>query len=224
MDVENYESFVFRKFDRLSARNLLHLEARLAYLEHKLDQSDEEAALPSADNETQEALLRQNQIAVLEAPKKRALDVAYNQSYDGIKDELGHIKRRRPLLAGLADKDLLSQFLQDHWMFKRHLKTTKVTDDTEHIKENHVAWVAAGVSTIIAAILLLGAIVTLRLLTEENTRLGLIALFTVLFAASVGILTNARRAEIFAATAANAAVLVVFMSSDPGNCTCKLGG
>ena len=50
-------------------------------------------------------------------------------------------------------------------------------------------------------------------------------MFTTLFAASVGILTNARRAEVFGATAAYAAVLVVFVSSTGGggvggNCVC----
>jgi hypothetical protein len=46
----DYEVFIFRKFDRLSARNLLHLESRLAYLERKLDQADEQAE--RGDNET----------------------------------------------------------------------------------------------------------------------------------------------------------------------------
>ncbi|KAH6848244.1 hypothetical protein B0I37DRAFT_159582 [Chaetomium sp. MPI-CAGE-AT-0009] len=272
----DYESFIFRKFDRLSARNLLHLEGKLAYLEHKLDQADERAALPSADNESRrsiraweafeenaadparpehmhmklteqiqetlkeyQALLRQNQIAALEAPKNRAFDVAYNQFHEDVRDEFGHTKRRRPLFAGLAecrlgegnrrdlvavrrpaDKDLLSRFLQDHWIFK----TTRVTDESEHIKENHVAWVAAGISTLVAAILLLGAIVILRLLKEEKAQLGVIATLMVLFAGSVGILTNARRAEIFAATAAYTAVLVVFVSSNSVSCTCKPGG
>lgn len=44
----------------------------------------------------------------------------------------------------------------------------------------------------------------------------MIAAFTVLFAVSVGLLTNAKRVEIFAATAAYAAVLVVFVSGDLG--------
>ncbi|KAK4073087.1 hypothetical protein Purlil1_13136 [Purpureocillium lilacinum] len=122
----DYETFIFRRYDRLSARNLLHLESRLAYL---------------------------------------------------------------------ADKDLLSRFLQDHWMFK----TTRVTDETEYVDERHISWIAAGVSTVVATALLLGAIFLLRLLERETAQLGVIAVFTVLFAASVGALTNARRAEIFAA-------------------------
>ncbi len=49
--IPDYETFVFRKFDRLSARTLLHLESKLAYLEWKLDQADAQAAV-SPDNET----------------------------------------------------------------------------------------------------------------------------------------------------------------------------
>lgn len=36
------ESFIFRKFDRLSARNLLHLQSQLIALEEKLDRLDEQ--------------------------------------------------------------------------------------------------------------------------------------------------------------------------------------
>ena len=58
--------------------------------------------------------------------------------------------------------------------------------------------------------------------------LGLIAMFMVLFAASVAVLTNAKRSEVFAATAAYAAVLVVFasspLSSGGGGCSCPSGG
>jgi len=42
----------------------------------------------------------------------------------------------------------------------------------------------------------------------------MIAGFTVLFAASVGLLTNARTVEVFGGTAAYAAALVVFVGSD----------
>ena len=45
--------------------------------------------------------------------------------------------------------------------------------------------------------------------------MALIGNFTVIFAGSVGLLTSASRAEVFAATAAYAAVLVVFVSGNP---------
>lgn len=68
----------------------------------------------------------------------------------------------------------------------------------------------------LAAILLIGAILSLHIVTSSKTKLGLVAMYTLLFALSVALLTNARRAEVFAATAAYAAVLVVFMSRDLG--------
>ncbi|KAG7119406.1 hypothetical protein HYQ44_005232 [Verticillium longisporum] len=96
-------------------------------------------------------------------------------------------------------------------------KTTRLTEETEHIVESHITWVAGIFSTFIAALLLLGAIVALRLIKQQDVQLGVIAIFTILFSASVKVMTNARRAEIFGSTAAYAAVLVVFVSSSPSS-------
>jgi hypothetical protein len=63
---------------------------------------------------------------------------------------------------------------------------------------------------ILAAVLLFGAIYALYYVTNEQTKLGLIAVFTTAFAICVGLVTNARRSDVFAACAAYAAVLVVF--------------
>jgi hypothetical protein len=52
---------------------------------------------------------------------------------------------------------------------------------------------------------------------NEKKKLGIIGAFIVLFAGSVGLLTTAKRTEIFAATAAYAAVLVVFVSGNLGS-------
>ena len=62
----------------------------------------------------------------------------------------------------------------------------------------------AVISVILSAVLLIGAIVCLTAVSNQSTRirLGMIVLFTCLFAGVVGLLTNARRAEIFGSTAA----------------------
>jgi len=78
-------------------------------------------------------------------------------------------------------------------------------------------WAVAFISTVIAAILLIGAITSLYFVTNPGAKLGMISGFTILFAIGVGLLTNAKRSEIFAATAAYAAVLVVFVSGNLGN-------
>jgi len=44
------EGFIFRGFHRLSARNLLHLEAKLAFLEHRLEQTDTAAKLGDSES------------------------------------------------------------------------------------------------------------------------------------------------------------------------------
>jgi len=48
------------------------------------------------------------------------------------------------------------------------------------------------------------------------SQLGFLTMYTMLFALSVAFCTNARRVEVFAATAAYTAVLVVFVSGDLG--------
>ncbi|KPI34536.1 uncharacterized protein AB675_7415 [Cyphellophora attinorum] len=72
------------------------------------------------------------------------------------------------------------------------------------------------ITTLLAAILLFVPIYVLYNVSREKPGLvmGLIALFTILFALAIAFTTNARRAEIFGACAAYAAVLVVFVSGD----------
>jgi hypothetical protein len=65
-----------------------------------------------------------------------------------------------------------------------------------------------------ATLLLEAAIVALYLVTSDRVRFALIAVFISFFAKSISVLSNARRPEMFAATAAYAAVLVVFVSGD----------
>lgn len=120
------------------------------------------------------------------------------------------------------DQDLLSKTLRDHWrpLGKRQQGSA---DGDEYYLERHVARLVAVISSVVAAVLLIGAVVALHFIQKAGARLGMIACFTILFALSLGLLTNAKRAEIFAATAAYAAVLVVFVSGDLGNSQCTCG-
>lgn len=66
--------------------------------------------------------------------------------------------------------------------------------------------------------MLFGAMYNLYYVTDEEKRLALIAGYTVAFAVCVGLVTNERRSEVFAACAAYAAVLlVVFVSGNLGS-------
>lgn len=90
--------------------------------------------------------------------------------------------------------------------------------DIFYFSESRIQLASHIISMIFCAILLLRAMAVLSILNNRSwkMRLDMVALFTVLFAGVVGLLTNARRAEIFASSAAYAAVLVVYVSGTLG--------
>jgi predicted lysophospholipase L1 biosynthesis ABC-type transport system permease subunit len=74
------------------------------------------------------------------------------------------------------------------------------------------------VSAILCAVLLVGAMACLGAINQRSWKLsiGMVAVFIFMFAAFVALLTNAKRSEVFASTAAYAAVLVVYVGSGVG--------
>lgn len=85
-----------------------------------------------------------------------------------------------------------------------------------HYSLQRVRLVVSFITTLTAALLLFLPIYTLYHTSESRPALtlGLVALFTLLFAGAMVLMTKARPAEIFGACAAYAAVLVVFVSGD----------
>lgn len=73
-----------------------------------------------------------------------------------------------------------------------------------YFPERRIQRAGAIVSIILSAVLLIGAIVCLLLVSKQDVgiSIAMIVLFTCLFAGEVGLLTNARRAEMFGSTAA----------------------
>ncbi len=78
------------------------------------------------------------------------------------------------------------------------------SSDLFYFSDRRIQRAGAVISIFFCAILLVGAIVCLLVVSERSIglRVGMIVLFTCLFALVVGLLTNARRAEIFGSTAA----------------------
>lgn len=70
---------------------------------------------------------------------------------------------------------------------------------------------------LLAATLLFGAICNLYYVRRHKIKLGLIVLYTLGFALSISLISNARWAEVFGACAVYAAVLVVFVSGTLGD-------
>lgn len=106
-----------------------------------------------------------------------------------------------------VDTDRLNVFLQTHfgWFFRRKEdKDSESGGDLFYYSPRRIQTAGAVISIISSAVLLVGAIVCLLLTVDRSIhmRVGIIVLFTCLFALIVGLLTNARRAEIFGSTAA----------------------
>ena len=131
------------------------------------------------------------------------------------------------------DQDLLSRLLRDHWPFPAeviiHIPVDQTLTDSQqrlspheadrfrHFKDQRLSWVVTSMSVIIAAFLLACPIVVLYFVTTPHARLALVITFIVFFALGLSVTTSANRDAIFAATAAYAAVLVVFVSGDLAN-------
>jgi hypothetical protein len=71
-----------------------------------------------------------------------------------------------------------------------------------YIPEKRVARFVTIVSILITVVLLFVAILALYYIRSATTKLIMIGVFMLLFAASVGLFTTAKRSEVFAATAA----------------------
>ncbi|KAE8823021.1 hypothetical protein P3342_013584 [Pyrenophora teres f. teres] len=270
------EALVFRKFGRLAARNILHLQCNMIQLEKDIDQLDERIR-QSADIDTVRSLKRwetlmeracvvdslesqlvakltqlqhllkeyydiltlRAQIARLHRPSDRLVDAyRYFLKGSGIKDLNGSPMdllsgRAKDFLSGASgpsnlpdqsdlvalekppDYDFLSRTLRDYW-FSKKKPSDERPDDTLLYEDKNIVRFVAVLSMLLAATLLVGAVVSLYFVENEKVKLALIAIYTALFAASVKSCTDAKRAEVFAATAAYAAVLVVFVSGDLG--------
>lgn len=138
------------------------------------------------------------------------LPIISGRAKDFLRDREDLVALKKP-----AEEDVLSRLLQDHWVFQRRA-TTDPLDRTTVFTGHKVVLAVAGISMFVAAVLMVVAIASLYVVSSQTVRLGMIAVYTLLFSISLAFLTNAKRTEIYASTAAYAAVLVVFVSGNLG--------
>ena len=94
------------------------------------------------------------------------------------------------------------------------------SDDLRQVKQYEGRWLArlaTACSIAIATTLLIASILLLYFFRGPDVRLALVIGFIILFAIGVSISTAATRDSVFAATAAYAAVLIVFVSGNLGD-------
>ncbi|ERF75969.1 hypothetical protein EPUS_01335 [Endocarpon pusillum Z07020] len=179
------------------------------------------------------AILQQKELVKLDAPSSLALSA--------IKDWMESPRMGWVYLLG-PDKDLwrkadvyelLALKRKEHddllslWMIKfvrawlhpmigRHFKRDKSAQFMERsiLTQDAILRITSVIALALSSILPLCSILILNTVHKVSVRLGIVAVFTVLFSLSLGLVTGARRVEIFAAAAAYAAVQVVFIAGD----------
>lgn len=84
----------------------------------------------------------------------------------------------------------------------RPTRPTSWGQDLYYYQEETISTIVAVLVIVIASAFLVGAMASLYYVSSIGAILGIVAAFTVVFAGVLGLLTNAKRAEVFAATAA----------------------
>ncbi|KAE9366532.1 hypothetical protein N431DRAFT_495012 [Stipitochalara longipes BDJ] len=143
--------------------------------------------------------------------------------------EAAHQKDLAILSDSHGEDDMFTEFingplLKFYHRFRQHSKTPVSRDlenpavaenrsDWHHYDDRKIETVTNALGTMFSSLAPLISIVVLSFVSSLRIRLGLVCVFTFLFAGCLAIATKARRVEIFAATAAFASVQVVFIGS-----------
>lgn len=109
------------------------------------------------------------------------------------------------------NKEVFSHFLVNKFgfLFLPSMERQKVLGV---FPDHRIRRITRVVAVVMSSILPILSIVILYFVQSINIRIGLIIIFSVLFSAVIALVSDARNAEVMAATAAYAAVLVVFVS------------
>lgn len=170
-------------------------------------------------------LIAQKQVTELSSPKPRVWSVYSNwfrskKPFIGVCGEMVENRNEGDFVAvgAVGEHDFLTHLVERVTSTFVAFRQRSLTESAPaYYASQTVTRIITSVSIIGATLLLEAAIVTLYLVTNDRIRFVLIAIFISLFGAAISLLSNARRAEMFAATAAYAAVLVVFVSGDLGS-------
>ncbi|KAK5217409.1 hypothetical protein LTR72_009526 [Exophiala xenobiotica] len=270
------DATIFRRFETLSARNLLYLQSEMAELEAlqaRYDKEDAEEAskegsgwstirscgkdwnafereansptpstrdhfkkrmelvltIRSKLKEYREALLMESAILSLRRPSRQAHDAfirTFWNERDGQRIEPALIgrsenlydQREELLTLKRGHEDRLTYFLRRYCSrLFRIRRYDSSSSNVEYFSARRISTAVNVITVLLAAALLFGAIYNLYYVRRNQIKLGLIAVYTLAFALSISLISNARRAEVFGACAAYAAVLVVFVSGNLGS-------
>ena len=175
-----------------------------------------------------EALQAQAWLQSLERPTKRvregmrsqlAWDIVLRTSISDFDAEYLESKYSQDTisLTPSPTRDAFSRFIANHLTW--HLMSSKEKQEARRtgsyvFSDDRIRRTTRIVAVVLASILPVLSIVFLYYVHPTNIRIGLIIVFSTLFSAVVALVSDARNVEVMAATAAYAAVLVVFVSGN----------
>ena len=111
------------------------------------------------------------------------------------------------------NKEVFSRFLVDRFGVY-FLSSSEKGKIIGVFSDHHIRRITRVVAVVLSSILPILSIVILYLVHSTNIHIGLIVIFSSVFSGVVALVSDARNVEIIAATAAYAAVLVVFVSGN----------
>ncbi|KAH8655983.1 hypothetical protein BGZ60DRAFT_435101 [Tricladium varicosporioides] len=205
---------VFRRFGTLRARSLLYKQDELVEMEAQLNELDaaerRQVYLSSRrrdSNDERKNLVHLIDKALIEYVASETQYLNYTEDFMN-----GMEQRESDTLASIVESAMynlgLKKLFQDKY-------TQQLTNDKNVIiwSNQRVHAVSRLLVIILNIILLVVPIVLLYLFERTALRFSIIIVFMMLFLCALSLCTRARNLEIFAATAAYAAVLVVFVSN-----------
>ncbi|EDN91968.1 predicted protein [Sclerotinia sclerotiorum 1980 UF-70] len=212
---------IYRRFSTLNARNLLYLQAELVILEADLNQFTKN---------DYECLFQQRQLATFDLPESGNLEFLNHWLVDSRQNDCALEgldrnvwKEGKDLLVIKPDEIAAESFTRIprkpltaiYHIFRMRCRRRQADEESliYVYNEKIVIRIADMIGSAIASSLPVLAVVVLYSVHEMLARLGIIALFTVVFALALVVTTKAKRVDIFAATAAFASVQVVFVGS-----------
>lgn len=158
----------------------------------------------------EEALLRRNEVLKLETPEREPFE-AFKSWFRvdpprlmGIGYHTLDVENDMIALGTQVEPDRMSSLLHRclGYRLRAERKTPKSWGPMYYYPVHRVTLIFATLSMLCSASLLVGAIMALYFVKPIGIRLGIVGIFTLLFAASIALLTHARRVEVYGASAA----------------------
>ena len=153
--------------------------------------------------------MRRNQVLLLEEPAhgpfkafqawfRRIPPVLWGSGFQLLDDQEDMIA-----LGSQEEPDRVSSLLHRYlgYCLREQKHTPKSWGPMYYYPAERVTLLVGIISVLLSATLLVGAIMALHFVKPMAIRLGMVGIFTVMFAASIMLLTHARRVEVYGATA-----------------------